>query len=116
MEFNYLYTTMATGQINIEDIGNCIIQANDDKSNYKYLWIKTRQGFSQILEFGPINKYLIDKYNVSYTRIEFDYKKITKTIDMFLNSGKLIPTQIILIEEQELEKNFLNILEIMKQN
>ena len=37
MEFNYLYTTMATGQINIEDMGNCILQANDDKSNYKYL-------------------------------------------------------------------------------
>ena len=51
--FEYFYTQQAVGQLNIEDLGNCAIEAFNDEGSHYYLVIKTQLGQSIVMEAGP---------------------------------------------------------------
>jgi hypothetical protein len=51
--FEYFFTRMATGELEVEDLGNCIIEAGDDFGQLYFLKIDTNLGWSRIFEYGP---------------------------------------------------------------
>ena len=42
MEFNYYYDTIAMASIDVEDIGNCAIEAHTDLGEFYYLLINIK--------------------------------------------------------------------------
>lgn len=91
MEFEYAYSTTANGQVDIEDYGNCAIEANNLDGQFWYLIIDTKLGWTQIMEYGPIDPKgvgLEDSCVCLYDKVEFNGKKIARRVDMFLNKGR----------------------------
>lgn len=94
--FEYFYTKTAVGNLELEDIGNCIIEAANDEGLLFYLMISTSLGWTKIVEYGPAAP---DFYELpkscfcSFSRIEYDERKIHKRIDEFLNTPKRNITQ-----------------------
>ena len=90
MEFSYSYIKTETAQLEIEDIGNVSIRATSSMGFFHYLIIKTYDGFSQILQFGPYQPDFESQpskstITQSWVRIPFTQNKIIKAIDSFLN-------------------------------
>ncbi len=111
-EFEYLTRVVVESSINIEDIGNCAIEANNDLGQFWCLIIKTELGWTEVFEVGPINlelNELLKSCNWSYKRIEYSENNISKIIDNFLNDGRRKITQAQEIDVEEAKKYFLNL-------
>lgn len=121
MEFKYFYITEASDAIDIENLGNCFIEAYNDFGARFYLWIQTDLGFTKILEAGPYAEVNIPTKtaNISYTQIEYSDSKITKRIETFLNSPKYMIRQAINKQDEytleEKISKLYNIVEYMKK-
>ncbi len=92
--YNYLRTTSYLDTIEIEDIGNCIIEAYNDDGDLFYLIIRTVLGVSRILQFGPIQNGAVTECACSFKQMDYDDYKIDKLIDKFVD-GKFNFSQII---------------------
>ena len=117
LEFEYFYQRMATGNLEVEDIGNCAIEANNDDGLFYYLLIETNMGFTKIFEYGPIHPdfhELPKSVKCNFERIEYNEKKLSKKIDDFLNSGFKCITQAQEIDKDMLLNNCTNIIEYMR--
>lgn len=117
--FEYFYEKRVNAQLDIENTGNCAIEANDDLGNCYYLIIKTQLGQTIILEAGPYipDLNILEKScSICYSRIEYDERKINKVINSFLNNPYRMITQAQEIGEQEVYKNCINILDYVAQN
>ena len=104
MTFDYFVERTYVAQLEIEDVGNVALVANNDEQMYFYLIIRTTMGSSQIFECGPIVpdvELLPDYTKTEFTRIDFDVKKIDKYIRNFLNNpkNKITNAEIISVEE-----------------
>lgn len=90
--YKYLYTMEATGQLDIEDRGNCCISAVDNLYRESILVVKTDLGFTKIIQWGPM---VVDsdlpcaKMSCTYQHFDYDEYKIDKIIDKFLNGTTL---------------------------
>lgn len=121
MEFKYFYITEASDAIDIENLGNCFIEAYNDFGARFYLWIQTDLGFTKILEAGPYAEVNIPTKtaNISYAQIEYSDSKITKRIETFLNSPKYMIRQAINKQDEytleEKISKLYNIVEYMKK-
>ena len=122
MEFKYFYITEASDTIDIENLGNCFIEAYNDFGARFYLWIQTDLGFSKILEAGPYvddGKIPCKECALSFTQTSFTEPKMIKKIESFLNTVKYHITQAFdkqdeYTEEEKFEKLY-NIIEYMKK-
>lgn len=104
MNFPYLIQTTATADIEIDDIGDVCLCANNDDMDEWYLYIHTNLGRTTIIEYGPINadlNELPDFTNCSFSRIDFNEKKLDTTIDRFLNNPHRVITQVREITAEE---------------
>ena len=117
--FNYLSEKVRyLEDITIENIGECIIEANDDMGRFWYLWVKTDEGYSRVLQFGPIvsedyDKYLLKKFTCEYQYYSYSDTKLIKLIETFLNMRDI--TQAREISEDELrEKCHVDIFKYME--
>lgn len=104
MTFDYLERVVVEGQLEVENIGDCVLQANNDLGEEHYLIIKTELGWTEILEYGPCTPDLLElhkSYTIHYSRIEYNQGKIERTIDKFLNDPKKQITQakVVSIED-----------------
>ena len=111
MTFDYLQRVVIDGQLEVEDIGQCIIQANNDLAEEFYLIIKTELGWTEILEYGPCVPdlpLLQVNYNIKYSRIEYNQGKIERAIDKFLNDPKRGITQAKLVELEDIHEFLVN--------
>lgn len=87
--YEYFFTRMATGELEVNDPGNCCIQACNDNGEIYYLLIESTLGWTKILEYGPATP---DFYELpksvfcTFNRIDFNEKKIEKKISEFLNA------------------------------
>lgn len=91
MEFPYYSESSFLDAIEINNIGDCAIEANNDDGMFWYLIIRTSLGWTQIIQYGPICpdiKLFPDKVNCSFERFEYNNKKVGKIIRDFLNSFK----------------------------
>ena len=112
MVFNYFKTVTALDSISIDDIGNTCISAINDDAEEWILVIYTREGWTEIKEFGPLE---IDSddiktfFNYNKYAHEYNEKKIKSAIDRFINNPKRMITQA---QEVDIEyvKERLNIV------
>lgn len=115
--FNYFYTTMAEDCLDVEDIGNVCIQASNDAGQNWILLIKTRLGFSYILEYGPFYYTKITEYlNHTFQRIEYSEYKLEKKIDKFLNEPRRLITQVQFKDEDEALELMTSVVEVMNES
>lgn len=118
MNIEYFKQLQAMDSIEIEDIGNCSIEACNDSGAFWYLIIKTNYGMSEILEYGPIVPDINELPNsviCDYSKIEFMEGKLKKIIDMFLNNGKRQITQAREISKEEALNNCKSLIEYMEK-
>lgn len=119
MNFEYMFTTQASASIDIEDLGNFIIQAYSDIGQSSILIVKTILGNTQIIEYGPF--YIDDnKMNqhieTMYDNISFDIKKIINKVTKFLDSKKIRVTQVVEKTFDEVKDSIKNPLDFLSLN
>lgn len=114
MEFNYYYDTIAMASIDVEDIGNCAIEAHTDSGEFYYLLIKTNFGTSTIVTYGPIvpDINLLPKaVNCKFERITFKDTKLITIINKFLTNPYYNITSAIELEYEEAVKSCRDIID-----
>ena len=119
MEFNYFYTATAIGNLSIEDIYKCAVEANNDDREFYYLVIDSKLGFSKIFQYGPLVKdsdIMHKSVKCSFKRIEVDQFKIEKEIKGFLNNPFANITQAVEIPINEALANCKSLIEYMKDS
>ena len=115
--FEYFFTRTAVGELDVDDIGNCVIEAGDDIGQLYYLKIDTKLGWSRIFEYGPCTpdfSELPKSVICNFDREEFNEIKLYNRIKLFLNAPKRNITQARLIEDEELFDSVIDIIEYMK--
>lgn len=111
MTFDYLQRVIVDGQLDVDNIGDCVIQANNDFAEEFYLIIKTELGFTEVLEYGPIVPdlpILPPEYQIKYNKFEYNQSKLEKIIDRFLNNPKRIVTQAKLTTLEDIREFLVN--------
>ena len=96
MIFEYLQRVVVDGQLDVENIGDCVLQANSDLGEEYYLIIKTSLGDTEMMEYGPYVpdlNILPPNYQIKYSRFDYNQSKIERLIDKFLNDPKKMITQ-----------------------
>ena len=111
MTFDYLRITQAMDFINIPDIGNTCICACSDNGLEWYLIIKTEEGWTTVVEFGPLfcGESVITYFNFNTYQREYSDKKNSKVINDFINNAKREITQVLEIDKEEAIDKFNNI-------
>ena len=118
MNFDYFTVQTVMANIDIDDIGNCAIEANNDNGEFWYLIIRTTLGSTQVFEYGPtIHTGLMEKtVNCSFKRIEFTEAKVIKRIKEFLNNPYKNITQAKEMTIEEALEQCDDMLIYMKEN
>ena len=114
MKFDYLQRVTVDAQLDVEDIGQCVILSRNDLGEEWYLLIRTELGFTEVLEYGPAVPDLTIlpfAVNMSYNRFEYNQGKIERTIDRFLNNPKRLITQAEVTDVESLRSNIVNIVD-----
>lgn len=112
IEFNNQYVPQNI--LDIESVGNACIEAiNEDDGLFYYLLIKTSLGTTSIFEYGPvipgIDK-LYDIYNISFTRMQYNEKKLRLFLIKWLNDKVKKITKASIIDEQVFLDNYKDIV------
>ena len=111
MQFEYNLTTVVNATLDIEDLGNASIIANDDKGNTFDIIIRTILGKTEIFECGPrvpdIDG-LQPTESQRYRCFEFNEFKIKKAINAFLNGTYFVITQARVVELEEARALFVD--------
>lgn len=105
--YQYLYTTQATGQLDIEDRGNCCISAIDLLHRESILLVKTELGRTKVIQWGPMlvdSDIPSDKMSCTYQHFDYDDYRIDKIIDKFLNSVTICSQAEEITQEQGIER------------
>lgn len=96
MKFDYLQRVVVDAQLDVDDIGQCVIQGRNDLGEEHYLFIRTEMGWTEQVSIGPVCPEIeILPFNISllYSRYEFNQGKIERAIDKFLNDPKKMISQ-----------------------
>lgn len=115
--FEYFYTTTAVGELEVEDLGNCCIEAANDLGMLYYLVIDTKLGWCRIFEYGPALPdfdELPKSVYCSFSRIEYDERKLMKKVSEFLNSTAKQITQAFEVDRDVCFSNCKSLLAYME--
>ena len=111
MNFEYLVKIQKESSIDVDDIGNCALDVYNDLGFEWVLLINTREGTTEIIEYGPIIpdlEYPPTKVLYTYDRMDFSEKKIINRISSFLNDGYRYVTQAFEISKNEAMHPIIN--------
>lgn len=104
--------------IDIENIGDCAIEANNDDGFFWYLIVKTSLGTSTICTCGPVVPdvdLLPSGFSQSLNRMPYKEDKLVKTISLFLNDrGKKI-TKAIAIPIEDAAAQFRDLSDYVER-
>ena len=117
MVFEYFYTMTAVGSLEIDDVGNCAIQACNDDGCLYYFVTQTTLGWTKIFEYGPCMPdfdELPKGVSCNFSRIDYDDRKISKRIDEFINNKYRQITSATLVEEDVVWEDCKSIIEYMQ--
>lgn len=112
MRFEYLVKIKKESSIDIENIGNCAIDVYNDLGFEWVLLVHTKEGTTEIIEFGPIIpdiEYPPAKMIHTYDRMDFSESKINTRISRFLTDGYRNVTQAFEITQQEAKDKMKNL-------
>ena len=118
MNFEFNKEIISNNLIEIEDIGNCTLEASNDLAEVYYLVIKSVGGMSYILKYGPIIPDLAvlpDEVVCNYFTTKFDQRKISKIITMFLNDTKAAITKAEIVDFDTFKDNFKDFASYMEE-
>lgn len=90
-EFRYNTQMMQIDSINVEDIGNCALEAIDEDNCYYYIIVRTVSGFSDVITFGPVIPdidLLPTGYESTFNHMSYTDLKIQKLIQKWVLGGK----------------------------
>lgn len=111
VQFNNQYVPQNT--LEIESVGNVCIEGIDmDDGLYYYLLIKTSMGTSSIFQYGPVvpdMKKSYNYYNVSYSKEQFNEKKLGTFISKWLNDKFRKISSARVIDEGSFLDNYIDI-------
>ena len=96
MTFEYLQRVVVDAELNVDDIGQCVILGRNDIGEESYLIIRTEMGWTEQISIGPVCPDIeILPFNVAilYSRFEYNQGKIERAIDKFLNDPKKMISQ-----------------------
>lgn len=88
MQFDFDKELVSNNYVDIDDLGNCAIQASNDECECYYLVIQTKLGKSLVFEYGPIVpdlEMLPDKVTTNISYMDYNQKELAKIIKFFLN-------------------------------
>lgn len=111
MTFEYLQRVVVDAQIDIENIGECVLLGRNDVGEEFYLIIKTELGWTELLEYGPCVpdlELLPYTYTITYNRIEYNQTKIERIIDKFLNNPKRMISQAEVVQLENIREFLIN--------
>lgn len=114
--FEYLYTQQATGQVDIENIGEFALSCTNDIFQEYILIVTTKDGFTQILRYGP---HVIDNDTnliprmCSYNIIPFEIQKISNIITKFINEPRKQITQCTVIDKETALERIIDLRELL---
>ena len=111
MIFEYLQRIVVEGQLDVDNIGDCVLQGNSDVGEEYYLVIKTCLGTTEVIEYGPYVpdlSILPPNYQVKYSRFDYNQGKLEKIIDKFLNDSKKMITQAKITTLEEIREFLVN--------
>lgn len=114
--FDYFIVPQVNGQLDIDDISNFAIRANNDLMFEYYLIVKTELGQTKILEYGPLMIDIEDlpsSVSCKYTRMNYDEKKIMNAVNKFLNDSYKAITQASLISYDECKSLLRNMIDFI---
>ncbi len=101
MTFEYLQRVIVDAQLDVDNIGECVLRGRNDLGEEYYLIIRTDMGWTEQINFGPVTPdvdILPFNINMNYARFEFNQSKLMRAIDKFLNDPKKIITQADVVE------------------
>lgn len=111
MTFEYLQRVVVESELEVDNIGDCCIIANNDVGEEYYLILKTELGWTESIEYGPCVPDMVQlqlNYQINYTRFEYNQGKIERIIDKFLNHPKRVITQARLANIQDIREYLVN--------
>ena len=111
MTFEYLQRVVIEAELDVDNIGQCVLQANNDFGEEFYLVIVTELGWTEVFEYGPCTPALEElpvSYQISYSRFEYNEGKIERIIDKFLNNPKRGITQAQIANLDEIRPFMVN--------
>lgn len=101
-------------QLEVENIGNCVISANNDVGEFWYLVIVTKYGITRIYEAGPWGDgYFPLEYKVTFKQQDYDENKIVKVIKSFLNNPTRDITQAMVVDYEDIVDKLVDPLEYL---
>lgn len=106
MTFEYLQRVVVDAQIDIDNIGECVLVGRNDLGEEYYLIIRTDMGWTEQINFGPVTPevdILPFNINLTYARFEFNQTKLMRAIDKFLNDPKKLITQADVVEMNSIQ-------------
>ena len=114
MQFDYMCRVVVDATLDVDDIGNCCIQAFNDSGEEFYLVVKTQLGWTEILEYGPIIRdvqELPKSVICNYQRFEYKQDKVAKVIEKFLNEYRRNITQAMVADVSEVKQYMRNLVD-----
>ena len=108
MTFEYLQRVIVDAQIDVENIGDCVLLGRNDLGEEFYLIIRSDMGWTEQINFGPVTPevdILPFNINLTYARFEFNQAKLMRAIDKFLNDPKKMITQADVIEFDAIQEH-----------
>ena len=114
MNFEYLVKIKKEASIDIKDIGNCALDVYNDLGFEWVLLVNTKEGTTQIVEFGPVIPDLDTppaKMSYTYDRMGFNEGKIINRISKFLTDGGKNVTQAFEVSQQEAKEKMKNLVD-----
>lgn len=109
--FEYFYVEQPQDTLTVPCIGNTCIKMYNDLGYYWYLQITTNLGYSEILQHGPYedeSAIPANQYQILYTKMAYDEKKLCNIIAKDLQSPKRGITQASLVDVSEAENAVKN--------
>ena len=105
--FQYGESVSYLDSIDIENIGDCCIEAFNDIGEAYYLIVDTQYGMTKILECGPFVRDIVPAFCYSrFTQFQYSEFKISKIIDKFLSSHGI--TQAFEKDADEIKENLID--------
>lgn len=112
--YEYFFVEQAVGSLDVDDIGNCCISANNDLCEFYYLIVKTDYGVTKIIEYGPYVDMMTPSFQTcSFQQFQYSEQKIDKIIAKFLNNPKRNITQAMIVEFEDIEDKLINPVDLL---
>lgn len=118
MKFEYYATITINADLEVENVGNCAIQAFNDEGQEFALIIETNLGTCRLLSFGPVTPdfdLLPEKLDIHFERVPFNEKKLHITVTRFLNDPHKKITQAFEKSKDEILKDFPDLKAYLNQ-